>query len=299
MLDIKDLRGVIPPIITPVDSNENVEEAGLKRVINHVLDGGVHGIFVLGSNGEFYALDFENQKRAVEITVSQVNGRVPVYAGASAITTKGCIKLAKMAEDAGADALTVLTPMFINPSETELYNHFLAIAESTGLPILLYNNPDKTTNNISVGLLKKLALIDNIIGVKNTSLDFAQTVQYIYETRHLANFKVLSGSDYFIYSTLAYGGAGCVAGTANVAPALVVDIYNKFEAGDHAGALEAQFRLVPLRNTYSYGSFPVVMKDCLNIMGLHVGDPVKPIDHCTKDRMEALKIVLSNLNLVQ
>ncbi|MEI6276893.1 MAG: dihydrodipicolinate synthase family protein, partial [Prolixibacteraceae bacterium] len=205
MLDIKNLRGVIPPIITPVDSNENVDEGGLKRVINHVLDGGVHGVFVLGSNGEFYALDFENQKRAVEITVSQVNGRVPVYAGASAITTRGCIRLARMAEDAGADALTVLTPMFINPSETELFNHFKTIAASTKLPILLYNNPDKTTNNISVKLLKRLAEIDNIVGIKNTSLDFAQTVQYIYETRHLENFKVLAGSDYFIYATLAYG----------------------------------------------------------------------------------------------
>ena len=298
MLDIKNLRGVIPPIITPVDSNENVDEGGLKRVINHVLDGGVHGVFVLGSNGEFYALDFENQKRAVEITVSQVNGRVPVYAGASAITTRGCIRLARMAEDAGADALTVLTPMFINPSETELFNHFKTIAASTKLPILLYNNPDKTTNNISVKLLKRLAEIDNIVGIKNTSLDFAQTVQYIYETRHLENFKVLAGSDYFIYATLAYGGAGCVAGTANVAPALVVDIYNKFEAGDHAGALAAQYQLVPLRNTYGYGSFPVVMKDCLNLMGLRVGDPVKPIDHCTEERMNALKIVLSDLNLL-
>ncbi len=298
MLDIKNLRGVIPPIITPVDSNENVDEGGLKRVINHVLDGGVHGVFVLGSNGEFYALDFENQKRAVEITVSQVNGRVPVYAGASAITTRGCIRLARMAEEAGADALTVLTPMFINPSETELFNHFKTIAASTILPILLYNNPDKTTNNISVKLLKRLAEIDNIVGIKNTSLDFAQTVQYIYETRHLENFKVLAGSDYFIYATLAYGGAGCVAGTANVAPALVVDIYNKFEAGDHAGALAAQYQLVPLRNTYGYGSFPVVMKDCLNLMGLRVGDPVKPIDHCTEERMNALKIVLSDLNLL-
>src|SRR5680860_6853 len=177
MLDLKDLKGVIPPIITPVDSNENVDEAGLKRVIDHVLSGGIHGIFVLGSNGEFYALDFENQKRAVEITVKHVNGIVPVYAGASAITTKGCIYLAKMAEDAGADALTILTPMFINPSEEELFNHFKTIAASTKLPVLLYNNPGKTTNNISVGLLKKLAVIDNIVGIKNTSLDFAQTVQ--------------------------------------------------------------------------------------------------------------------------
>ena len=131
-----------------------------------MIDGGVHGIFVMGSNGEFYAFDFENQKRAVEITVEHVNGKVPVYAGASAITTKECIKLAKMAEDVGADALTVLTPMFINPTIMSYITTFNAIAESTKLPILLYNNPGKTTNNISVSLLEELSQIDNIVGIK-------------------------------------------------------------------------------------------------------------------------------------
>lgn len=298
MLKIENIKGVIPPIITPVDKNENVDEDGLKRVINHVLDGGVHGIFVMGSNGEFYAFDFENQKRAVEITVEHVNGKVPVYAGASAITTKECIKLAKMAEDIGADALTVLTPMFIKPNEKEMYNHFKAIAESTKLPILLYNNPGKTTNNISVSLLEKLSQIDNIVGIKNTSLDFAQTIEYIRVTKDNPKFKVLCGIDYYIYATLAYGGAGCVAGTANVAPRLVVDIYEKFMAGDYAGAVDAQYKLIPLRNAYNYGSFPVVMKECLNLMGIEVGSPVRPIEHCTEEKQEMIKDVLKSLDLI-
>lgn len=299
MLRIEDLKGVIPPIITPVDDNENVDERGLKSVIDYVLEGGVHGVFVLGSNGEFYAFDFENQKRAVEITVKHVNKRVPVYAGASAITTKGCIKLARMAEETGADALTVLTPMFIKPNEKEMFNHFEAIAKSTNLPVLLYNNPDKTTNNISVSLLEKLARIDNIIGIKNTSLDFAQTIEFIRVTKDIENFKVLSGSDYMIYATLAYGGAGCVAGTANVAPKLVVDIYEKYMAGDLQASMDAQYKLIPLRNAYNYGSFPVVMKDCMNLLGLNVGHPVKPIDHCSDERLQALKKILDDLGLTR
>jgi 4-hydroxy-tetrahydrodipicolinate synthase len=299
MLKIKDLKGVIPPIITPVDEQENVSEVGLRRVINYVLDGGVHGVFVLGSNGEFYALDFENQKMAVEITVDQVNKKVPVYAGASAITTKGCIKLAKMAEESGADALTVLTPMFIKPTEKEMYNHFEAIAKSTNLPVLLYNNPDKTTNNISVSLLEKLAKIDNIVGIKNTSFDFVQTIEYIRVTKEIVNFEVFSGSDYYIYGTLAYGGAGCVAGTANVAPKLVVEIYEKYTKGDYKGAIEAQYKLIPLRTAYNYGSFPVVMKDCMNLMGLDIGHPVKPIDHCNKEQLEVIKKILISLDLIK
>lgn len=299
MFNIEDLKGVIPPIITPVDANENVDEAALKRVIDHVIDGGVHGIFVLGSNGEFYGLDFENQKRAVEITVNHVNGRVPVYAGASAITTREAIKLAKMAEKAGADALTVLTPMFINPNEQEMYSHFEAIAKATNLPVLLYNNPGKTNNNISVSLVERLAKIENIIGIKNTSFDFTQTIEYLRVTKGNPNFKVLSGSDYLIYGTLAYGGSGCVAGTANVAPRLVVDIYDKYMAGDYEGAMADQYKLIPLRNTYNYGSFPVVMKDCLNLMGMDVGHPVKPIDHCSAERLEELKVILTSLDLIK
>ncbi|WP_313164632.1 4-hydroxy-tetrahydrodipicolinate synthase [Sedimentibacter sp.] len=298
-MNIKDLKGVIPPIITPVDENENIDENGLKSVIDYVLDGGVHGIFVLGSNGEFYAFDDENQKRAIEITVNHVNKRVPVYAGVGAITTKQCVKAAKIAEEAGADAITVLTPMFIKPNEKEMYNHFKSIAESVNIPILLYNNPDKTTNNISPTLLKKLAEIDNIIGIKNTSLDFAQTIEFIRATKDIQNFRVLSGSDYYIYGTMAYGGFGCVAGTANVAPKLVVEIYEKYIDGDLQGAMDAQFRLIPLRNTYSYGSFPVVMKDCMNLLGLNAGHPVRPIDHCSDEKLEQLKKVLIELKLIK
>jgi len=298
MLEVDELKGVIPPIITPVDAHENIDESGLKRIIDHVMKGGVHGIFVLGGNGEFYALDSENQKRAIEIAVRHVNGRVPVFAGANSITTKGGVEMARTAEKAGADALTVLTPMFIKASDTELYNHFKTIVSGTRLPVILYNNPGKTKNNISVELLKKLASIDNIIGIKNTSLDFSQTIHFIDSTRTVKNFRVLAGTDYYIYATLAHGGSGCVAGTANVAPSLVVDIYNKFEAGDHAGAIEAQFRLVPLREAYGFGSFPVVMKDCLNLMGMNVGSPVKPVMHCSEENLEKLKNILFDLNLI-
>ena len=298
MLNLEDLKGVIPPIVTPVDENENVDVDGLKRVIDHVLDGGVHGIFVMGSNGEFYAFDYENQKTAVETAVKHVNGRVPVYAGTSAITTKECIKLAKMAEEAGADAVTFLPPMFIQPNEEQMYEHFKTIAEATKLPVLLYNNPGKTTNNISVGLLKRLAQIDNIVGIKNTTLDFAQIIQYIDATKEIENFKVLGGIDYYVYGTLVHGGAGVVAGTANVAPKLVVEIYEKFMQNDDKGALDAQFKLIPLRNAFNYGTFPVVAKDCLNLMGLNVGKSVRPVGSCSSEKLEEIKKILESLDLL-
>ncbi len=297
-MNIKDIKGIIPPIVTPVDKRECVDVEGLKRVVTHVLEGGVHGVFVMGSNSEFYGMDESEQKKAVEVVVEKVDGRVPVYAGATAITTKKGIALAKTPEKVGADALSIMTPMFINPNDEEMYQHFKAIARETKLPILLYNNPGKTTNNISVKLLCRLAEIDNIVGIKNTTLDFAQTINYIHGTRHMKNFTVLAGSDYYIYATLAYGGGGAVAGTANVAPRLVTDIYEKYIAGDAIGAMKAQMELVPLRNTYSLGTFPVVMKECMNLMGLNVGEPIRPVGGCGAQEIEVLRELLRTMKLI-
>ncbi len=297
-MNIEDLKGIIPPIVTPVDEQENVDEAALCRVIDHVLAGGVHGVFVMGSNGEFYAMDKENQKKAIETTVKHVAGRVPVYAGVGAITTRECIELARSAQACGADAITILPPMFIKLNDTELYDHFKAVADAISIPVLIYNNPGKTANNISVSLLRRLAQIPSIIGVKNTSMDFGQTIQYIDATRDIADFRVLSGIDFYIFGTLAYGGYGAVAGTANVAPRLVSDIYDRFTQGDLEGARKAQFDLIPLRKTYDFGSFPVVMKDALNLMGLNLGHPVRPIQHTGEEKMRELAGVLEDLGLL-
>ncbi len=292
------LNGIIPPIVTTVDEHENVDPEGLKEVIQHVLDGGVHGVLANASNGEFYAFDFENQKKTVETTVEEVNKKVPVYAGASAITTKESIKLAEMAEKAGADALTVLTPMFITPTEDELYNHFATVAKSCNLPVLLYNNPGKTNNNISPGLLGKLAEIDNIVGIKNTSMDFSQTLKYIEATSHREDFGVFGGIDYYIYATLCHGGAGSVAGTANVAPRLVVDIYDHYSRGDHLGALNAQKALMPLRDAYGMGTFPVMMKVMLNILGVKAGKPVRPVSYVSDETVEKARGVLKQMGML-
>ena len=292
------LNGIVPPIVTPVDEHENVDTRGLQEVVQYVMDGGVHGILVNASNGEFYAFDFENQKKSVETVVEKVNKKIPVYAGTTAITTREALRLAEMAEKAGADALSVLTPMFIQPTEDEMYDHFAAIAASTNLPVLLYNNPGKTNNAISPGLLKKLSAIDNICGIKNTVMDFSVTMKYIEATSHREDFAVFGGIDYYIYATLCHGGAGSVAGTANVAPRLVVDIYENYSRGDHLGALEAQKALMPLRDAYGLGTFPVMMKVMLNILGVQAGKPVKPVSYVSDDTVKKAREVLVKMGML-
>lgn len=291
-----EVKGVIPPLITPLTKDEHLDEAGLKRLLNYVIDGGVHGVFVLGSTGEFYGLEYSEKQKIVEKTLEEVNGRVPVYVGASAITTSESVKLAKMAKSCGAQALSVLTPMFVSPTEEELYQHFKSVAEATDLPNILYNNPDKTGINMSPRLVKRLAQIDNIVGVKDTSGDITLTCEYIRQNNtETSKFAVVAGKDTMIFPVLMCGGKGCVAGTANVLPKLVVEIYNKYMEKDYDGALKAQYKLSVFRNAYSLGSFPVVPKDALNILGIDVGHPIRPITHMTEEAQSKLKEILNEL----
>ncbi|SFL86064.1 4-hydroxy-tetrahydrodipicolinate synthase [Pelosinus propionicus] len=297
-MDISFIKGVIPPVVTPVNKDDQVDEVVFRQIIEHVIGGGVHGVFVLGSNGEFYGLDYNEQKRAIEIAIDQVRGRVPVYAGIGAITTKESVKLAKMAEEAGTQAITVLPPMFISPNEEELYQHFVTIAEATSLPILIYNNPDRLKVNISANLVERLANIPNIVGAKDSSGDLTLTSEYIRRTRG-NGFKVMAGRDTMILGTLVYGGVGCVAATANIAPKLVVKIYDTFMAGDIQGSLEAQYKLAPLRVAMGLGSWPVVTKDAMNLIGFQAGDPIKPNTSCSEVNMVKLKKILENMGLVK
>ncbi|MFD1177625.1 4-hydroxy-tetrahydrodipicolinate synthase [Paenibacillus puldeungensis] len=293
-MDTHFIRGVIPPIITPVDDKERLDEQSLRRMVDHVIEGGVHGILALGSNGEFFGLDPEDLGKVVGVTVEQSAGRVPVYAGIASITTREGVKQARLYEELGAQAISVLPPMFVTPTENELYQHFKTIAESTSLPVLLYNNPDKVGNNITPRLLERLVEVPNIVGIKESSGDQTQTAEFIRRTRD-KGFKVLAGRDIMILSTLVYGGVGCVASTANVVPRLVVEIYDKYMAGDLQGALEAQYKLAPLRMAWNLGSFPVATKDAVNLLGLQAGKPILPNTSCSEENLEKIKKILEDM----
>ncbi len=293
-MDTSFIKGVIPPIVTPIDEQERVNEKPLRQIVDHIIAGGVHGILSLGSNGEFYGLEREEQQRAAAITLDQAMGRVPVYVGIADITTRECVRWARWAEEQGAQAVSILHPMFLSPSDNELYQHFKTVAEATSLPVLLYNNPDRMRCGISANLLERLAVIPNIVGVKESSGDMTLTAEFIRRTRG-RDFKVIAGRDILILSTLVYGGAGAVASSANIVPELVVEIYDKFVAGDLAGSLEAQYRLAPLRMAYNLASFPVVTKDYMRLLGFEVGESIRPNTRSTPDNMETLQKLLNEL----
>lgn len=271
------IKGVVVPIITPIDEDELIDEAKMRDQVDYVIDGGVLGILAFGSNGEFYMLEEDEMERGLNIMLDQAKGRVPVYFGIGAISTKKCIRLAQMAKRNGAAGISVLQPMFLKPNEDELYYHFKAIADSViDLPMLLYNNPGRVGYTLSANLVERLATdCENIVGMKDTSGDITQTSEFIRRTRHLG-FKVFGGKDTLLYASMCHGAVGGVCTAANFMPELITDIYNKYVAGDIEGSLEAQFKLNPVRLSMDAGSFPVAAKDMANLRGRNVGKPYRP-----------------------
>jgi 4-hydroxy-tetrahydrodipicolinate synthase len=288
-----DIKGIIPAMVTPLNDQEELDKAGLRNLANYLIERGVHGLFPVGSQGEFYAFSPEEKRRVWEIVVEEAAGRVPVYAGTGAVTTRQVIELNKIAEEAGVDAVSVLTPFFIHPTEVELYDHFVAIAEATSLPVLLYNNPGRTGLKLSAGLVARLGKHPNIVGIKDSSGDLTLTIEMIRQTSD--DFSVLMGRDSLIFAGLQHGIKGAIAATANVAPALVVEIYEAFQEGDLARALAAQERLLPLRIAFGLGTFPVVVKDAMNMIGVPVGPARRPLTSLTGEARDKLREVLKEM----
>ncbi len=271
------IKGVIVPIITPIDENELIDEKKLREQVDYVIDGGVLGVLAFGSNGEFYMVEEDEMERGLKIMVDQAAGRVPVYFGIGAISTKKCVRLAKMAVANGAAGISILQPMFLKPTETELFRHFKTIADAVPeTPVLLYNNPGRVGYTLSANLVEKLAHeVDNIVGMKDTSGDITQTSEFIRRNRDV-NFKVFGGKDTLLFASMCHGAVGGVCTAANFMPELITDIYNKYVAGDFQGALEAQFKLNPVRLSMDGASFPVAAKDMANLRGREIGLPYTP-----------------------
>ena len=271
------IKGVVVPMITPIDSNELIDEAAIRSQVDYVIDGGVSGILLYGSNGEFYMIEEDEMERGLKIVVDQAAGRVPVYFGIGAISTKKCIRLARMAVANGAASISILQPMFLKPTEAELFEHFKTIAEAVPeVPVLLYNNPGRVGYTLSANLVERLAHeVKNIVGMKDTSGDITQTSEFIRRNRDV-NFKVFGGKDTLLYASLCHGAVGGVCTAANFMPELITDVYNKFVSGDLQGSLETQFKLNPVRLSMDGASFPVAAKDMANLRGRSIGVPYMP-----------------------
>ena len=292
-------KGIVVPIVTPLTKEGKFDEKAYRGLIDYLADNGIHGVFPFGTTGEFYAFDLGFYTNILEVTKDAVRGRMDIYAGANDITTRGACNIAKAVEKVGGiDALSVLTPMFVSQTQYEVSEYYREIASETSLPIIIYNNRPKTNVTVEPATVARLAEIDNIIGVKDSTGDMTNTEEYLRLTRGISNFHVMMGRDTLIYAALCYGAAGAIASCANVAPRIAVDIYEKFKAGDAAGALDAQFKFSALRIATNMGTFPVVLKEALKLIGHDCGDCVKPIQPLSGEQREKLRGVLSGMGLL-
>jgi 4-hydroxy-tetrahydrodipicolinate synthase len=292
-------RGIIPAVITPLTAEGRFNESAMRQLINYLIDGGVHGLFVVGTTGEFYGLTPEEKREIFQVTMDETRGRVPVYAGTNGITTRESVMLTQLAEECKVDAVSVLTPLFLTPNQDELIKHYQSVAASTSLPVILYGNPPKTGVNLTPATVAKLAETANIVSIKDSSGDLTLTAEYIRLTRDRKDFSVLMGRDTLIYGALCYGATGSIASCANVAPRLCADIYEKFIAGDLAGSLEAQFTLAPLRIAFTLGTFPAVIKESLTMLGIEAGPCMEPAGPMTADERAKLRKVLIEMGLLK
>jgi 4-hydroxy-tetrahydrodipicolinate synthase len=287
------LHGIIPPAVTPMRSNEDIDLPRLRETLDRLLAAGVHAQFVLGTTGEFYALDEAEKQAVIAEAVAHTNRRVPVIAGTGAETTREAVRLTKIAEREGADAVAVITPYFVSPTQQELFDHYRRVAESTGLSVLVYTNPAMTAGvKPDPGTIARLSEVPNIVGMKDSSGDMTTFIEFVRAVK--PGFSVLQGRDTLIEAALTYGAAGAVPGTANIAPHLAVAIYEAFRRGDHAAARAAQAKFSPLRLAM-VGTAPGGIKAAMNLAGVSVGPSRSPIAPPTAEQKATILAVLESI----
>lgn len=290
-------QGIIPALITPFTPEQELDEAGLRLLVGRLIDAGVHGVFCLGTNGEFYSLAFDEKVKIAEIVVDEADGRVPVYVGAGAIGTEETKRLASSLERAGVDALTVIAPYFLSFTQKELVDHFRRVADATSLPILLYNIPSNTGNALQPETVGALSRVPNIVGIKDSSGSYDAILRFLESADE--DFAVLAGTDSLILATLMAGGKGAVAATANLLPRVVVDIYELWKQANYAEAEMAQRQLRALRSAFKLGTLPSVLKEAMSMAGLPAGPARWPVGTITDEAREILRTVVNEYKMLQ
>lgn len=286
------VKGIIAAMVTSMNPDESLNEAEIRRQVNRQIAAGVDAVFCLGTNGEFYIQSEEEKLEVIRIVVDEVAGRVPVYAGTGCPGTKATIDLSLKAKALGVDVLSIISPYFAAISQKEIYEHYKAIAEAVDLPIVMYNMPARTGNNISPETCAELAKIENIAGIKDSSGNWENLKGYIEATRGM-HFSVLSGNDSLILPTLKEGGHGGITAVANIYPHTMVSIYQRFLAGDVAGAEEAQGSIANIRACFKFGNPNTVTKKATNLTGNPVGPCRAPFNYLSDEAVEVIKKTLA------
>jgi len=259
-----NFRGSFTALVTPF-KNGAVDERAFRDLVEWQIAEGTNGLVPVGTTGESPTLSHDEHKQVVEWCIDQAKGRVPVVAGAGSNSTREAIELARHAEEAGADAVLVVTPYYNKPTQEGLYQHFKAINDAIGIPIIMYNIPARSVIDMSVDTMKRLYDLKNIAGVKDATASMVRVSQQRAAVGE--GFNQLSGEDATALGFMAHGGHGCISVTSNVAPRLCAEFQSACLRGDYAAALELQDKLMPLHQNLFIETSPAPVKYALSVLG--------------------------------
>lgn len=285
--------GIIAAMSTPFFDDETLNEEELRRQVDRLIRAGVHGIFTLGTNGENYAMDFEEKVRVMRIVIDQARHRIPVYVGTGCVTTKETVALTGKAAQLGADCASVVSPWFAANTQEGLYRHYRTVADAVEIPVLIYNMPARTGINVDYRTMQRLGQIENIVGIKDSSGNFDNMQRYLEIPDR--SFSVLSGNDSLILPCLLCGGQGGISGISNVLPERMVGIYTEWEKGNLAQAWRVQRSIRPLRDCMAAGNPNSVVKRAAYFVGQNLG-PVRAPFNIEDEALDAkIKKALSDM----
>ena len=259
-----NFRGSFTALVTPF-KNGSVDEQVFRDIVEWQITEGTNGLVPVGTTGESPTLSHDEHKQVVEWCVDQAKGRVPVVAGAGSNSTKEAIELARHAETAGADAVLVVTPYYNKPTQEGMYQHYKAINDAIGIPIIIYNIPPRSVVDMSVDTMKRLFELKNIAGVKDATANMTRVSQQ--RAVCGADFNQLSGEDITALGYNAHGGHGCISVTSNVAPRLCSEFQAACGRGDYAAALKLQDKLAPLHQNLFIEASPAPVKYAMSLIG--------------------------------
>ena len=273
---IEELTGVLPALVTPLHRDGSADESGIKRLVEHVITGGVHGLLALGSTGEGAALGERTRWQVLKSVIEAAAGRVPVICGVAQPHLEAARAEVAAAARLGANAVLVTPPFYYPTDQATVRAFYRRLAADSKLPLLLYNIPQFTKVVAEPSTVADLATEGSIAGIKDSSRDFEYFENVRLATRSLEQFRMFTGSDTMLLASMAMGGAGTICGAANVAPAWVVRVFDDFRRGDWSSARADQEALIELVNVLRAGVFPASIKAALHLQGICEPWPAPP-----------------------
>ena len=288
-------RGSFTALVTPF-KNGSVDEKAFRDFVEWQISEGTHGLVPVGTTGESPTLSHDEHKKVVEWCVGAAKGRVPVIAGAGSNSTAEAVDFSKHAEKAGADAVLIVTPYYNKPTQEGLYQHYKAINDAIGIPIIIYNIPGRSIVDMSVDTMKRLYELKNIAGVKDATANMTRVSQQRAVLGE--DFNQMSGEDITALGFMAHGGHGCISVTSNVAPRLCSEFQNACLKGDYAAALKLQDKLAPLHVNLFVETSPAPIKYALSLIGKCTNTVRLPMVPATEKAQAAVREAMVHAGLL-